>query len=108
MYKAQGHSSSGTIEWDWSKFEVQLESGTTENSAGGGAITSGAHGEHGDLDVPADDILGLPVSPAVAVDGVITRTQVKYPRFRHIIRRSHSLERAELYTATFITSPCRG
>lgn len=37
LYKSQGHSSSGTTEWDWSIYEAHLEPGGAENNA---AVTS--------------------------------------------------------------------
>jgi len=34
LYKVQGHSSSGTTEWDWTKFESQNGAGGTGTVAG--------------------------------------------------------------------------
>lgn len=79
LYKAQGHSASGLIEWDWSKFEVQFECDANDASPGEGALLRGAQGEQGDLGIPVDNKLRSPVSPA-AMDGIVARTQVTRSR----------------------------
>lgn len=40
LYKVQGHSFSGTTEWDWSKYEAQPGLGGADNAAGD-AVNSG-------------------------------------------------------------------
>lgn len=48
LYQLQGHSSPGSTEWDWSKYEVPTSSGATDSGARDVVISSGG----GDIATP--------------------------------------------------------
>lgn len=74
LYKAQGHSTTGSMDWDWNKFDSIPGSSRSENSSGGGVATRTAAGDNGAADSTAGNVLGLAAS--TAADGIAPRTQV--------------------------------
>ena len=69
LYKAQGHSSARTMEWDWNKLELHQTSanisGKIDSLSGGGAA-----------DATTDNILGASLTN-VAAEEVTDRPRVK-------------------------------
>lgn len=74
LYKAQGHSTTGCMEWDWSKFDSSPGSNRGESSPGGGMATTAAAGDNGVAEATAGNALGLAAS--TAAEGITSRTQV--------------------------------
>eukprot|EP00752_Nemacystus_decipiens_P015070 g13425.t1 len=73
LYKAQGHATAGSMEWDWSKFDSLPGSSKCETSCGGGVATTAAAGDSGGTDAAAGNVLGLVAS--TAAEGITSRTQ---------------------------------
>lgn len=73
LYKAQGHSTAGSMDWDWNKFDSSPGSSRSDNSSGGGVVTTAA-GDDGAVEATAGPALGLAAS--TAAEGITSRTQV--------------------------------
>ncbi|CAM9198370.1 unnamed protein product [Ectocarpus sp. 13 AM-2016] len=64
LYKAQGHSTTGPMDWDWSKFDALVESNSECSS-----------GDVGAVEATADTVQGC-VAASTTAEGVTSRTQV--------------------------------
>lgn len=74
LYKAQGHSTTGSIDWDWNKFDSSPGSSRSESSSGGGMATTPAAGYNEAAKATAGTVLGL--AAFTAAEGITSRTQV--------------------------------
>lgn len=74
LYKAQGHSTIGSTDWDWNKFDSSPGSSRSEGSSGGGMATTAAAGDNGAAEATAGAVLGL--AGSTAAEGITSRTQV--------------------------------
>ncbi|CAM9584936.1 unnamed protein product, partial [Ectocarpus sp. 12 AP-2014] len=64
LYKAQGHSTTGPMDWDWSKFDALVESNSECSS-----------GDVGAVEATADTVQGC-MAASTTAEGVTSRTQV--------------------------------
>lgn len=78
LYKAQGHSTTGPMDWDWHKFDSSAGPSRSESSSGGGVVTTGVPGNNGVVEATAGTALGA--APSTAAGGVTSRTQVSWSR----------------------------
>lgn len=79
LYQIQGHSSSGSTEWDWSKYDIPTRSGGTDIGAGDVVVSSGDGGNATPMVTSAELPQGtipwqaIPVDPKTSITINVSR-----------------------------------
>lgn len=87
LYQIQGHSSSDSMEWDWSKYDLPTRSGGTDIGAGDVVVSSGDGGNATPMVTAAELIQGTIPWQAIPVDA---KTSIKINVSRRRPSKTHT------------------